>query len=84
MFGAAVVGAIELAAGVSVGSRSESTTDELVAASVERTLTTADRPASVGIIIHSTANAIMTPIAPVVAESPRPIVSGGSDDIHAS
>lgn len=52
-------------------------------ASVERTLTTARRPAWVGIIVHNTASASAPPMNPVVAVRPRPMVRGGSLVAHA-
>jgi len=81
----AVMGATNVESEVPGGSRKELlTTDELMVASVDRTLTTAVRPAWVGIIVHTTAKAMATPIRPVVAVNPRPSISGGSDSTQAS
>jgi hypothetical protein len=54
-----------------------------VLATVERTLTTAERPACVGSIVQSTASASTPPMSPVVAVSPRPMAIGGSVVAHA-
>ena len=55
----------------------------MVLATVERTLTTAERPACVGNIVQSTASASTPPMSPVVAVRPRPMAIGGSEVAQA-
>ena len=57
---------------------------ESVAVVVATALTPTPRPACVGTTAHNTATASSAPIAPVAADRPRPIVSGGSLLTHAA